>query len=136
MEKLIDLFQAGTNVKEFKVNGLSFKMRTITADELIDVLKHADYQSSTPETKFFLAKKMTIAYSLEAINGVEILAIPEVVKLKSDLKDEKLTKADLLMKILGSFDAEVIDTLYDCYNVVVTENNKKREELKKVSVAQ
>ena len=136
MEKLIDLFQAGTNIKEFKVSGLSFKMRTLTTDELIDVLKHADYQSSTPETKFFLAKKMTIAYSLESINGVEVLAIPEVVKLKSDLKDAQATKADLLMKIIGSFDAEIIDVLYDCYNRVVEENNKKREELKKVSVAQ
>lgn len=136
MEKLIELFQAGTAVKEFKVQGLAFKMRTLTTDELIEVLKRADYQSTTPETKFFLAKKMTIAYSLESINGVEVLAIPEIVKLKADLKDENLTKADLLMKVIGSFDAEIIDILYACYNLVVEENNKKREELKKVSVAQ
>ena len=36
MEKLIELFQAGTAVKEFKVQGLAFKMRTLTTDELIE----------------------------------------------------------------------------------------------------
>ena len=135
MEKLIDLFQAGTNYKEFKAGTLSFKLRTLTTDELLDVLRHADYQTSTPETKFFFAKKMTIAYSLEAVNGVEIMAIPEIVKLKEELKDKDATKVDLLMKVLGAFDADIIEDMYNCYNQLADESNKKREELKKALVA-
>ena len=136
MEKLIDLFQAGTNTKEFKSKNLSFKMRTLTADELLDVFRRADLQSTSPETKIYLAKQITIAYALESINGVEILAIPEIAKLKADLKDEKLTKTDLLLKIIGSFDADTIEDLYKCYNILIAENEKKREELKKDLVAQ
>lgn len=136
MERLVDLFQAGTTVKEFKTKNLSFKMRTLTTDELLDVLRHSDLQSTSTETKIFTAKKMTIAYALESVNGVEILAIPEIAKLRSESKDKDITKQELLLKIIGSFDAELIEDLYNCYDSIVKESNKKREELKKDLVAQ
>jgi hypothetical protein len=136
MEKLIDLFQAGTTVKEFKTKNLSFKMKTLSTDELLEVLRHADLQSTSQETKIFTAKKLTIAYALESVNGVEILAIPEIAKLRADSKDQNLTKQELLLKVIGSFDAEIIEDLYRCYDSIVQENNKKREELKKDLVAQ
>ena len=136
MEKLINLFQAGTVVKEFKTKNLSFKMKTLTADELLDVLRHSDLQSTSPETKIFTAKKWTLAYALESVNGIEIMAIPEIAQLRASNKEKEFTKEELLLKILGSFDAELIEDLYQCYDRMVVENNKKREELKKDLVAQ
>lgn len=138
MEKLIDLFKAKTVYKEFKTPALSFKLRTLTTDELADVLRRADFAAVSPEAKLFVAKKVTLAYSLESINNVEILAIPEVVALrdKYQAKNENKTKVDLLSEIIGEFDAEVVDDLYKCYNIAVEESNKSREQLKKVLVAQ
>lgn len=135
MESLIDLFQAKTTTKEFKSSTISFKLRTLTTDELIDVLRRADLLSTSEPTKVFIAKKITLAYALEAVNGVEILAVPEVNKLRENTKDAPISKVDAVLTILGSFDADVIDSLYACYNSLVLENEKKREELKKGLVA-
>lgn len=135
MESLIDLFQAKTTTKEFKSSTISFKLRTLTTDELIDVLRRADLLATSEPTKVFIAKKITLAYALEAVNGVEILAVPEVNKLRENTKDAPISKVDAVLTILGSFDADVIDSLYACYNSLVLENEKKREELKKGLVA-
>ena len=136
MDKLIDLFQAGTVTKEFKTSKLRFTLRTLTADEIIDVLRRADILSTSEETKVFIAKKLTVAYSLEAVNGVEVLALPEIVRLREKDKEKQTSKVDMLLAVLGDFEADVINDLFYCYNSLVTESNKKREELKKVSVAQ
>lgn len=134
MEKLIDLFKAAPLRKEFKTKEFSFILRTLTSEELTSVLKRADLLSTSEDTKIFIAKQLTLAYSLESINGVEVLAIPEIAQMRAKEKD--LDKVDLMMRVLGEFDAETISDLYACYNTVVVENNKKRESLKKDLVAQ
>lgn len=134
MESLIDLFQAKSAVKEFKTTNLSFKLRTLTTDELIDVLRRADLVSTSDTTKIFVAKKLTVAYSLEAVNGVEVMALPEIARLRADEKNKDLSKVDLLLQVIGNFDADAIEELYNCYNTLLVENDKKRAELKKASV--
>lgn len=135
MENLIDLFQAKTVVKEFKTNTLTFKLRTLTTDELTDVLRRSDILSTSEDTRVYIAKKVTIAYALESVNGVDVMALSEISRLRSSSEEMKsASKVDLLLKVLGTFDADVITDLYSCYNKMIEENEVERQSLKKASV--
>lgn len=135
MENLIDLFQAKTTTKEFKTPNFSFKLRTLTADELTEVLRRADILSTSNETRVFVAKKLTLAYALESVNGVDVLALPEIAKLRANPEFKDSSKVELLLPLLGAFDADIIEDLYQCYNNALDENTKQRAELKKALVA-
>ena len=135
MENLIDLFQAKTLTREFKTNTFTFKLRTLTADELTYVLRRADILATSEDTRVYIAKKITIAYALESVNGVDVLALPEINNLKASSEELKsASKVDLMMRVLGTFDADTITDLYNCYNKMIEENEASRQSLKKASV--
>ena len=81
-------------------------------------------------TKLVITRKYTLAYSLESINGVDVLALPEIQDLRKT-KGESASKADLLSEILGKFDDLVIRRLYSFYEQLQDAHEKEIEELKK-----
>lgn len=136
MDALIELFAGHTTKITFKTSKVTITMRTLTTDEIADVLRRVDLLAVTDVTKAIISRKLTLAYSIEAINGVDVLSIPEVQDLKKSKGDESLTKVDLLSEILGKFDDVAIRNLYDCYDELSTEHEKSVEALKKDSKAQ
>jgi len=136
MDALIELFAGHTTKKTFKTSKVTLTLRTLTTDEVADVFRRVDLLAVTDVTKAVLSRKLTLAYSIEAINGVDVMAIPEVADLRSKPGNESMSKVDLLAEILGKFDDIVIRNLYTCYDMLVTEHEKSIEALKKDSKAQ
>ena len=63
------------------------------------------------------------------------MALSEISRLRSSSEEMKsASKVDLLLKVLGTFDADVITDLYSCYNKMIEENEVARQSLKKASV--
>lgn len=129
MNSLIDIFGGKTTSKEFKMRNVTFVLRTLTTDELADVLRRLDMVALSDVTKMVMTRKLTLAYALESVNGVDALALPEVKELQS--KNEKATKADLLIEIFGKFDDLAIRNLYSFYEQLQDEHDKDIAELKK-----
>jgi hypothetical protein len=131
MESIAELFEAVPVRKEFKNSKLVFKLRTLTADEITDSYKRADLLAITQETRMLIVRRYLIAYSLESINGIDVIAIPEVQKLMKTADNKPVAKEDAVAQILGTFDDSVLESLYRCYSILVEETHNNREELKK-----
>lgn len=130
MNSLIDLFAGKTTSKEFTLSNIKFVLRTLTTDELADVFRRTELVAVSDLTKLVITRKYTLAYSLESINGVDVLALPEIQDLRKT-KGESASKADLLSEILGKFDDLVIRRLYSFYEQLQDAHEKEIEELKK-----
>ena len=131
MDSLIELFSGHTTKRTFKTSKASITLRTLTTDEVADVLRRVDLLAVTDVTKAVMSRKLTLAYSIEAINGVEVLAIPEIQELKKSKGNDALTKVDLLSEVLGKFDDISLRNLFACYEELAVEHEGKVEELKK-----
>ena len=131
MDALIDLFSAKPIKKTFKSKNFSFVLRTLTTDELADILRRVDMLAISDITKSVLTRKITLAYSLESINGVDIMAIPEVEEIRQKDDNGTIRKEDILLQIFSKFDDVVIRNIYNCYEQLAEEREKELEELKK-----
>lgn len=131
MNSLIELFSGQTTSRVFKGKNFSFKLRTLTTDEMTDVLRRTDLVALSDITKTVMIRKLTLAYALEAVNNVDIMAIPEISELRKSKQDQNISKADLLIEVLGKFDDSTIRTLYSCYEQLLDEHDKEALELKK-----
>jgi len=130
MDSLVELFAGHTTKKTFKTSKVSIVLRTLTSDELADVFRRVDLQAISDVTRVLIARKYTLAYSLEQVNGVDVLALPEVQKIIKN-SDTKIAKVDALAELFGSFDDSVLRTLYSAYETLTEEHDKSIEELKK-----
>ena len=131
MNSLIEMFSGKTTSRTYKTSTFSFVLRTLTTDELADVLRRTDIVALSDLTKMVMTRKLTLAYALESINGVDILALPEIQELKKIKNDQSLTKVDLLSELLGKFDELTIRKLYSLYEELSADHEKEIIELKK-----
>ena len=130
MDSLIDLFSGHTTKKTFKTSKVSITLRTLTADEIADVFKRVDLQAISDVTKAIVARKYTVAYALEKINGIDVLAIPEIQKIINN-EETRVSKVDAVAEILGKLDDSVLRSMYTAYEQLAEEQDKSVEELKK-----
>ena len=130
MNALIELFSGHTTSKKFSNKNCTFKLRTLTTDELADVLRRTDLVALSDLTKLVVTRKLTLAYALESVNDVDVLALPEIQELRKS-KGNDVSKVDLLAEVLGKFDDLTIRTLYSFYEELQEEHEKGLESLKK-----
>ncbi len=131
MNSLIEIFSGQTTSRTFRGKNFTFKLRTLTTDEMAEVLRRTDLIALSEITKAVMVRKLTLAYALESVNDVDVMAIPEIQDLRKSKKDENISKVDLLIEVLGHFDDMTIRTLYGCYEQLQAENEKETLELKK-----
>ena len=132
MESLIKMLSGEPTYKEFKYNGHSLEMRTLTGEELDMVVRRT--QGINLLSQGEIQKIPILGYALVKIDGCDLLSIKEV---REDLKKNKdMQSNEAVEKIISQLDKHVINALYDLYISLSTEVMEKVELLKNVSKAQ
>jgi len=112
LEKIITL---GVIQKEFQISGMTFLMRSLTAQEMWEVLREVSGYDDAAKMKGIEIK--TLARSIIAINNKKLEYIPEE-------KDDIITYDKLIKqneRILGKTQGGIIDLLYTKYGELMEE---------------
>lgn len=130
MESLISLFKAEPFKKEYDLNGVKVVLKMLSRKEYDDVMSRANISSADIVSKEAILRRMVLGYSVVSINGVNIQDIKEVKELVE--KSNGLMPTNIAFeRVLGDFDAFLVDSFYALYNQLVDDDEKNKEELKK-----
>lgn len=129
MDSLLSLFKAEPFKKEYEINGVKVTLRMLSRKEYDDVMSRAKISADDILSKELLIRRPILGYSLQEINGVNVRDIKEVKAVLEKTPSLPLNLA--VEQVLGTFDAFLIDGLYDLYNTLMDDDEKNREELKK-----
>lgn len=129
MDSLLSLFKAEPFKKEYEINGVKVTLRMLSRKEYDDVMSRAKISADDILSKELLIRRPILGYSLQEINGVNVRDIKEVKDVLEKTPSLPLNLA--VEQVLGTFDAFLIDGLYDLYNTLMDDDEKNREELKK-----
>ena len=129
MDSLVSLFKAEPFKKEYEINGVKVTLRMLSRKEYDDVMSRAKISADDILSKELLIRRPILGYSLQEINGVNVRDIKEVKDVLEKTPSLPLNLA--VEQVLGTFDAFLIDGLYDLYNTLMDDDEKNREELKK-----
>ena len=129
MDSLLSLFKAEPFKKEYEINGVKVTLRMLSRKEYDDVMSRDKISADDILSKELLIRRPILGYSLQEINGVNVRDIKEVKAVLEKTPSLPLNLA--VEQVLGTFDAFLIDGLYDLYNTLMDDDEKNREELKK-----
>ena len=129
MDSLLSLFKAEPFKKEYEINGVKVTLRMLSRKEYDDVMSRAKISADDILSKELLIRRPILGYSLQEINGVNVRDIKEVKAVLEKAPSLPLNLA--VEQVLGTFDAFLIDGLYDLYNTLMDDDEKNRAELKK-----
>jgi len=123
LKSLKDLLFLGRSENIITIEGIDFKLKTITAEEQRNII--LKIMKMQEEYRILSAKIVTLAFSITSINNVPFESFTDD-NLDGDIYDKRIA-------IVEQLQASVIDKLYNFYEKMVKESNLEAdvEEIKK-----
>lgn len=109
MNELENVIRVGSWTKEFDILDMKVQMRTLTGDEVWDIMKGISGWDEI--AKLTGIKIKTLARSIISINGKKI----EYVASNKEESINESKKIDQNEKVIGRWQSSVIDIFYDEY---------------------
>ena len=110
MNELEKIIRVGTIEKDFSILKFKVKIRTLTADEISDIMKFTSGYDDI--AKFVMTQIMTLSRSIVSIDDKPIIYAPKD-------KDDASTPAKVINQneaMIGKWQKSVVDLFYDKYS--------------------